>query len=178
MDFTIALKKREIEQAAALQAKLQLQDISLYKSQAAGAGPPIKAVEPIHLSAELDSEDLQDSAGVNFAVTLRIVVDDPLVFHIEATFLARYRFVDQAKRPSKVELEAFPEEPRGSCGLALSSGIRANHRCQDGLPNRAPSASPPGSPKGLSRDPPFNIPGSKSGSANRVIEQARLRQLY
>jgi len=27
MDFTIALKKREVERAAALQAKLQLQDI-------------------------------------------------------------------------------------------------------------------------------------------------------
>jgi preprotein translocase subunit SecB len=108
MDFTIALKKREVEQAATLQGKLQLLDISLYKSEAAGAGPPIQAVEPVRLSAELDSEvDLQNSAGVNFAVTLRIVVDDPLVFHIEATFLARYRFVDQGKRPSKVELEAF-----------------------------------------------------------------------
>src|ERR1017187_5435675 len=39
MDFTIALKKREVERAEALQAKLQLQDISLYKSEAAGRRP-------------------------------------------------------------------------------------------------------------------------------------------
>ena len=108
MDFTIALKKREVERAAALQAKLQLQDISLYKSEAAGAGPPIRAVEPVRLSAELDSEvDHRDSAGVNFAVTLRVVCDDPLAFRIEATFLARYRFADEGKPVSKVELEAF-----------------------------------------------------------------------
>jgi preprotein translocase subunit SecB len=107
-DFTIALKKREIEQAAALQAKLRLQDISLYKSEATGAGPPTRAVEPVLLSAELDSEvDHRDSAGVNFAVTLRVACDDPLAFHIEATFLARYRFADRAKPASKAELEAF-----------------------------------------------------------------------
>ena len=108
MDFTIALKKREVERATALQAKLQLQDISLYKSEAAGAGPPLQAVEPVRLSAELDSEmEHRDSAGVSFAVTLRVVCDDPLAFHIEATFLARYRFADQAKPASKIELEAF-----------------------------------------------------------------------
>jgi hypothetical protein len=39
MDFTTALKKREVERAEALQAKLQLQDISLYKSEAAGRRP-------------------------------------------------------------------------------------------------------------------------------------------
>jgi len=108
MDFTIALKKREVERAAALQAKLQLQDISLSKSEAVGAGPPLRTVEPVRLSAELDSEvDYQDSRGVNFAVTLRVVCDDPLAFHIEATFLARYRFADRAKPASKIELEAF-----------------------------------------------------------------------
>ena len=108
MDFTIALKKREIERAAALQAKLQLQDISLYKSEAAGAGPPLRAVETVRLSAEIDSEvDHRDAAGVNFAVTLRVVCDGPLAFHIEATFLARYRFADRAKPASKLELEAF-----------------------------------------------------------------------
>jgi preprotein translocase subunit SecB len=108
MDFTIALKKREIEQAAALQAKLQLQDISLYKSEAAGAGPPIGAVEPVRLGAELDSEvEHLDSAGVDFAVTLKVVCCETLTFHIEATFLARYRFADRAKPPSKTEIEAF-----------------------------------------------------------------------
>ena len=108
MDFTIALKEREVEQAAALQAKLQLQDISLYKSEAGGAGPPIRAVEPVRLSAELDSEVVHtDSAGVDFAVTLRVACDDPLAFHIEATFLARYRFADRAKPASKIEIEAF-----------------------------------------------------------------------
>ena len=108
MDFTIALKKREFEQATALQAKLQLLDISLYKSEAAGAGPSLGAVEPVRLSAELDSEvEHRDSAGVHFAITLRVACDDPLTFHIEATFLVRYGFTDQAKPASKVELEAF-----------------------------------------------------------------------
>jgi preprotein translocase subunit SecB len=108
MDFTIALKKREVEQAAALQAKLLLQDISLYKCEADGAGPPVRIVEPVRLSAEIDSEvGHVDSAGVDFAVTLRVVCDEPVAFHIEATFLARYRFGDQGKPPSKLELEAF-----------------------------------------------------------------------
>ncbi|MGA3018719.1 MAG: hypothetical protein ABSF62_16480 [Bryobacteraceae bacterium] len=108
MDFTIALKKREVEQAAALQAKLLLQDISLYESEAGGAGPPLRTVEPVRLSAELDSEvSHRDSAGVDFAVTLRVICDDPVAFHIEATFVARYRLADQVKPASKGELEAF-----------------------------------------------------------------------
>ena len=108
MDFTIALKKSEVEQAAALQAKLLLQDVSLYESEAGGAGPPLRTVEPVRLSAELDSEvSHRDSAGVDFAVTLRVVCDDLVAFHIEATFLARYRFADQAKPASRGELEAF-----------------------------------------------------------------------
>ena len=108
MDFTIALKEREIEQASALQAKLQLQDVSLYKSVAAGAGPPLRAVEPVRLSAELNSEvEHMDSVGVDFAVTLQVACDDPLAFHIEAAFLARYRFMEHAKPASKVQIEAF-----------------------------------------------------------------------
>src|SRR5580704_11804922 len=108
MDFTITLKKREFDQAASLQAKLQLQDISLYNSEAAGAGPPVHAVEPVQLNAEIDSEvDHRDSAGVNFAVTLRVFCEEPLTFHVEATFLARYRFADPAKSATKVELDAF-----------------------------------------------------------------------
>jgi preprotein translocase subunit SecB len=108
MDFTIALKKREFEQAEALHAKLKLLDISLYKSEAVGAGPPSRAVEPVRLSAELDSEvEHKDSAGVDFAVTLRVACHDQLTFHIEATFLARYRFADQARPASKIEIEAF-----------------------------------------------------------------------
>jgi len=108
MDFTIALKKREIERAAALQAKLELKDISLYKSEAAGAGPPLGAVEPVRLSAELDSGvERRDSAGIDFAVTLRVACDEALTFHIEATFLSRYQFADRAKPASKIEIEAF-----------------------------------------------------------------------
>lgn len=108
MDFTIALKKREVERAAALQARLQLRDVLLYKSEAAGAGPPLGAVEPVRLSADLDSEvEHADSEGVDFAVTLRVACDETLTFHIEATFLARYRFADGAKPASKIELEAF-----------------------------------------------------------------------
>lgn len=108
MDFTIALKKREIERAAALQARLQLQDVSLYQSETAGAGPPLQSVGPVRLSAELDSEvDRSDSAGASFAVMLRVACDDPLAFHIEATYLARYRFAAPSKPASKTELEAF-----------------------------------------------------------------------
>jgi preprotein translocase subunit SecB len=108
MDFIIALKQRDVEQASALQAKLQLQDISLYKSEAAGAGPPIGPVDPVRLSVEIDSEvDRSDSSGVDFSVTLRVACEEPLVFHIEATYLARYRFTDQARPASKIELEAF-----------------------------------------------------------------------
>ncbi|MGA2600416.1 MAG: hypothetical protein ABSH09_25910 [Bryobacteraceae bacterium] len=108
MDFTIALKKREVEQAEALQAKVKLQDISLYKSEASGAGPCIGAVEPVQLSAELDSEvEHKDSSGVHFAVTLRVACDSPLTFHIQATYLARYQFADQTLPSSKKELEAF-----------------------------------------------------------------------
>jgi len=122
MDFTITLKKREVERAEALQAKLQLQDISLYKSEADGAGPPLLAVEPVQLNVELDSEvDHRDSAGVNFAVTLRVACDDPIVFRIEATFLARYRFANQARRISNIELEAFR---KGNAVLAVWPYLR------------------------------------------------------
>jgi len=108
MDFTIALKQRDVDRAAALQAKLQLKDISLYRSEAAGAGPPFGAVEPVRLSAELDSEvERGDSAGIDFAVTLRVACEEALTFHIEATFLARYKFADPAKPASKIEIEAF-----------------------------------------------------------------------
>ena len=73
MDFTIALKKREIEQATALQARQQLLDISLYESEAAGAGPPRSAVEPVRLSAELGSElgHRRFDQSVHLAVTLQ-----------------------------------------------------------------------------------------------------------
>jgi preprotein translocase subunit SecB len=122
MDFTIALTKREIERAAALQAKVQLQDISLYKSEAAGAGPPVRAVEPVRLSAEVDSEvEHRDSEGVGFAVTLRVACEEPLAFHIEATFLARYRFADQAEPASQTELEAFR---KGHAVLAIWPYLR------------------------------------------------------
>jgi hypothetical protein len=108
MDFTIGLKKRELDRAAALQARIELQGISLYKSEAEGAGPPVSSVEPVRLNADLDSGvEHRDPTGVDFAVTLRVACDQPLTFHIEATFLARYRFADQAKRASRTELDAF-----------------------------------------------------------------------
>jgi preprotein translocase subunit SecB len=108
MDFTIELKKREVDRAAALQHRLQLQDVFLYKTEAAGAGPPIGAVEPVRLHAELDSEvENRDSTGVDFSVTLRVSCSATLTFHIEATFLVRYRFADQAKPASEIEIESF-----------------------------------------------------------------------
>lgn len=108
MDFTIALKTREANLAAALQARLLLQDVSLLECDAAGAGPPIGTVEPVRLNAELDSELAPGTVpALNFAVTLRVYCEDALVFHIEATVLVRYRLADRAKLPSKSEIESF-----------------------------------------------------------------------
>jgi preprotein translocase subunit SecB len=108
MDFTIPLRPREAKLAEALQAKLLLTDISLYKCEAAGAGPPLVTVEPVRVNAELDSElDHKDSSGVEYAVTLRVTCHEQLTFHIYATFLARYQFAGPLKNVSKGELEAF-----------------------------------------------------------------------
>ena len=108
MDFSITLSKPAIKRAEALQAKLHLQDISLYESESGGAGPPTQTVEPVRLSAELDSEiNSKTSAGVDFAVTLRVMCEEPLAFHIQATFLARYRFAENSKPSTAVELDAF-----------------------------------------------------------------------
>lgn len=108
MDFTIVLKKREFVQAGALQARVQLQDVSLYRADAAGSGPPVSTVDPVRLSAELDSElENRDSKGMAYSVTLRVASDETLTFHIEATFLARYRFIGQADSASKAESDAF-----------------------------------------------------------------------
>jgi hypothetical protein len=108
MDFIIALKTREATLATALQARLLLQDVSLFECEAAGAGPPIRTVEPVRLNAQLDSE-LEPGAEteLNFSVTLRVYCEDPLVFHIEATVLVRYRLADGVKPASKPEIESF-----------------------------------------------------------------------
>jgi preprotein translocase subunit SecB len=109
MDFTIPLREREARLAEALQAKLQLRNISLYRCEAAGAGPPLGTVEPVRLAAELESElEHTDSSGVDYAVTLRVACAQPLTFHIQVTFLACYRFAaPTSKGVSKGELEAF-----------------------------------------------------------------------
>jgi preprotein translocase subunit SecB len=108
MDFTIQLRQREANQAEALQARLHLQDISLYACEAQGAGPPNVTVDPVTLTADLDSEvSRMSESSVDFEVKLRVACEDPLVFHIETKFLVRYRFFDGAKRASKTELTAF-----------------------------------------------------------------------
>jgi preprotein translocase subunit SecB len=108
MDFTIRLLEREAKRAEALQARLYLRDISLYECEAKGAGPPDAAVDPVPLDAELDSEvSLMNGSGIDFAVTLRVSCEDPLIFHVQTTFLVRYRFFDVAKPASKTELDAF-----------------------------------------------------------------------
>ena len=108
MDFAIQLRKREAEEAQALQAKLQLRDISLYRCEIDGAGPLLQAMEPVRLlDSEIDSElSRRDASGLDFAVTLRIVCDEP-AFHIHTTFLARYLFADGGLTASKTEVEAF-----------------------------------------------------------------------
>lgn len=115
MDFTIRLREREAQQAEALQARLQLRDISLYGCEAQGAGPPNAKVDPVPLTAsmfigriDLDSEvSLMNDSGLDFAVTLRVACEGKLTFHIQTTFLVRYQFFDLAKRASKTELRAF-----------------------------------------------------------------------
>jgi len=108
MNFTIQLREREARQAEALQARLHLKDISLYECEAKGAGPPNEAVDPVPLTADLDAAvSLLDDSGIDFAVTLRVACEDELTFHIQTTFLLRYRFFDVAKPASKSELNAF-----------------------------------------------------------------------
>jgi preprotein translocase subunit SecB len=108
MNFTIQLREREAKQAEALQARLHLKDISLYECEAKGGGPPNAAVDPVPLTADLDSAvSLMTDSSIDFAVTLRVACEDELVFHIQTTFLVRYRFFDLAKPASKTELKAF-----------------------------------------------------------------------
>jgi len=108
MDFTIHLREHEAKSAEALQARLQLKDISLYECGAKGAGPPNTAVDPVPLTADLDSAvSLLNDSGIDFGVTLRVACEDELIFHIQTTFLVRYRFFDLAKPASKAELKAF-----------------------------------------------------------------------
>jgi hypothetical protein len=108
MDFTIQLREREAKQAEALQARLRLKDIALYECEAKGAGPPNAAVDPVPLTADLDSVvSLVTGSDIDFAVILRVACEDELIFHIQTTFLVRYRFFDLAKPASKTELRAF-----------------------------------------------------------------------
>ena len=108
MDFTIQLRKPQAEQADALQARLQVKDIMLYECEAKGGGPPNAAVNPVTLTADLDSAVSQaEGSNIDFAVTIRVACEDELTFHIEATFLVRYRLFDGAKPASKTELNAF-----------------------------------------------------------------------
>jgi preprotein translocase subunit SecB len=108
MDFTIKLREREAKLAEALQARLHLKDISLYECEAQGAGPPNSAVGQVPLTTDLDSTvSLLTGSGIDFAVTLRVACEDELTFHIQTTFLLRYRYFDPAKSASKTELNAF-----------------------------------------------------------------------
>lgn len=107
MDFTIRLREREAKQAEALQSRLHLRDISLYECEAKGAGPPNAPVDPVHLTADLDSAvDRITASGIDFAVTLRVAGED-VIFHIQMTFLVRYRLFDLAKPALKSEITAF-----------------------------------------------------------------------
>jgi len=108
MDFTIQLRGRETKPAEALQARLQLKDISLLECEAQGAGPPNEAVDPVTLTADLDAGvSLVNDTGIDFAVTLRVACEEELTFHIQTTFLVRYRLIDSARSASKAELNAF-----------------------------------------------------------------------
>ncbi|MGA3044428.1 MAG: hypothetical protein ABSF54_26950 [Bryobacteraceae bacterium] len=85
-----------------------MKDISLYECELKGAGPPNAAVEPVILTADLDSAASPgNDSSVDFTVTLRVACEGEVTFHIETTFLVRYRFFEQAKPASKTELNAF-----------------------------------------------------------------------
>jgi hypothetical protein len=108
MDFTIRLREREAKQAEALQARLQLRDISLFECEAKGAGPLNATVDPVPLTANLTTaKPLMDGSGIYCEVTLRVAGEVDPIFYIQTTFLVRYRFFDLAKRASKTELIAF-----------------------------------------------------------------------
>jgi preprotein translocase subunit SecB len=48
-----------------------------------------------------------NGSEIDFTVTLRVACEDELTFHIQTTYLVRYRFFDLAKPASKTELSAF-----------------------------------------------------------------------
>jgi len=108
MDLTIPLRKREAEEAQALEENLRLRDITLYRCEIDGAGPLSETMEPARLlESEIDSElSRRDASGLDFAVTLRIMCDEP-AFHIHTTFLVRYLFADASRNGSKTQVEAF-----------------------------------------------------------------------
>lgn len=108
MDFPITLRKREAMAADALQERLRLRDISLYRCEIDGAGPLLEATEPVRLlDSAIDSVVSRVGPdGLDFAVSLRIDCDEP-AFHVHTTFLARYLLADCARPASKAEAEAF-----------------------------------------------------------------------
>jgi hypothetical protein len=107
MDFTIQLRSREARLAESLQARMRLRDISLFECEATGAGPTNTPVEPVPLTADLDSGvSLQTADGIDFDITLRVACEEP-AFHIEVKHLVRYRYFEGAKPASKAELAAF-----------------------------------------------------------------------
>jgi|HubBroStandDraft_4_1064222.scaffolds.fasta_scaffold723752_1 preprotein translocase subunit SecB len=108
MDFTIELRSREAKLAEGLQARMRLRDVSLFECEAKGAGPPNTPVEPVSLTADLDSAvSLQTGDGIDFAVSLVVTCEDALIFQIEVTYLVRYCYFGRAKPASKMELAAF-----------------------------------------------------------------------
>jgi len=122
MDFTVQLRSRDAELAESLQARMRLRDVSLFKCEAKGAGPPNTPVEPVSLTVDLDSAvSLQTAGGIDFAVTLRVACASALTFHIEVTYLVRYCYFGGAKLASKTELAAFC---KGSPAMAAWPYIR------------------------------------------------------
>jgi preprotein translocase subunit SecB len=67
-----------------------------------------ETVDPVPLTADLDSDVSHvNGSDIDFAVTLRVACEDELTFHIQMTFLVRYRFFNLAQPASKTELSAF-----------------------------------------------------------------------
>jgi len=107
MSLTVSLTATEAESAKALQARLLLQDVFLWRCEADGAGPPVMPAEPVTVEADFEwaYEGSKDSTE-DFSITVKVASYEKLTFHVTATFLVRYNLlVEPSPRPE--EGEAF-----------------------------------------------------------------------
>ena len=107
MSFIVSMTAAEAELAKALQARLLLQDVFLWRCEADGAGPPVVPAEPVTADANFESAyEPAGGATEDFSVSVKVACHEQLTFHVKATFLIRYKLV-AGPRPRPKEAEAF-----------------------------------------------------------------------